>query len=152
MMTKRSEPPEKAVDWAIDLAYDSPCQKSKRGAVLFKGDVPVDGAFNGPPTGYECLGNQDCQDTCGKRCMHAEERLLVRSDYRWDFSEHDMLHVKIVDDQLVPSGDPSCWQCSRTMVDVGLAGMWLYHKDGWKRYEVRDFHDCTMFVCGIPMV
>ncbi len=146
-----NKPPEAAIDFAIECADQSPCQKSKRGAVLFMGDVPVGGAFNGPPTGYECRDNGSCRRVCAERCMHAEERVFIKAGRLIDLAVCEMVHVKIRDGLLMPSGNPSCWQCSRTIVDVGLAGMWLYHEEGWKRYTAKEFNDLTLFECGIAI-
>lgn len=146
-------PPQTCIDFAIETAEQSPCKKSKRGAVLFfsKVGIPIGGAFNGPPPGYECLGNLDCRQACAKRCMHAEERIFIKADPRIDMAQCEMLHVKVESGLLVSSGPPSCWQCSRTMVNVGLYGMWLFHKGGWKRYTAKEFNDLTLFECGITI-
>lgn len=42
------------------------------------------------------------------------------------------------------SPGPSCWQCSREIVDVGLDAMWLFHEDGWRRYPAEEFHRLTL--------
>jgi hypothetical protein len=47
------------------------------------------------------------------------------------------------------SGHPSCWQCSREILDAGLGGVWLYHAEGWRRYAAAEFHDITLDTCDI---
>jgi hypothetical protein len=62
----------------------------------------------------------------------------------------ELVHVKTVEGRVVPSGEPSCWQCSKTIVDVGLEAVWLYeNRDGtptptWNRYTADAFHDATL--------
>jgi hypothetical protein len=75
----------------------------------------------------------------------------------------DLVHVKVVDSQVVPGGGPSCWQCSRLVVEVGLRGVWLYEKHDedprmhgessrpawWHFYTAAEFHRVTLRTCGI---
>jgi hypothetical protein len=56
----------------------------------------------------------------------------------------DMLHVKTVDGELVPSGGPSCVQCSKLALAAGIAGVWLFHEDGWRRYGAVEFHELSL--------
>jgi ribosome modulation factor len=65
----------------------------------------------------------------------------------------DMLHVKTVGGELVPSGDPSCWQCSRAILaDKRIDGVWLFHADGWRRYNPIEFHEATLRARGLPVL
>lgn len=41
----------------------------------------------------------------------------------------DLVHVKVVNGELVAGGPPSCWQCSRTIYDALIGGVWLYERD-----------------------
>ena len=59
-------------------------------------------------------------------------------------ASYEMLHVQVVEDRIVPSGPPSCPQCSKLILESGIAGMWLLHDDGWKRYDAREFHELTL--------
>lgn len=68
----RTEPPEIAIAFATDIASQSPCEKSKRGAVLFVedsiGPMIINGAHNSPPANLPCLGTEACKIVCAKRC------------------------------------------------------------------------------------
>lgn len=52
-----------------------------------------------------------------------------------------MLHVKVVNKEIVPSGPPSCVECSKLALAAGIGFFWLYHDEGWKRYAMLDFHE-----------
>lgn len=131
-------PPENVVTEAIEAAMRSPCEKSKRGVVIFLADLTETGdgvgiasGYNGMPSGYTCDGSKVCRASCAKRCLHAEDRAIrnaiaANGDRR--LHEFEAVHVKVVDGQLVWGGGPSCWQCSRTVLDVGLKAFWLYER------------------------
>lgn len=92
-----------------------------------------------------------CRATNAKRCVHAEMR-AVREAGRGRGG--DIVHVKVVErGELVAGGGPSCWQCSREILDAGFRGVWLYEKssgfDCWRYYTAVDFHRATMLTCGI---
>lgn len=140
----KDEPPESAVLHAISIAKMSPCAKSKRGATVYEVDADgdlvciVNAAFNGPP-GFRafstCGGSDECRRDCGKICMHAEERAIVAinkdewqrfGDRGMHLQHLELVHVKVVNGSLVPGGGPSCWQCSRTVLDEQIGAVWLY--------------------------
>ena len=122
-------PPAWAIAAAERQAQRSPCTKSKRGVVLFMPD-PKAGitrppnvlgvGFNGPPPGFDCAHDEHC----GKLCVHAE----IRAMRGVTEPGLDMVHVKIgADGHVVAGGPPSCWQCSREIVDSGIvSNVWLY--------------------------
>jgi deoxycytidylate deaminase len=126
-------PPDWAIKIALSEARRSPCAKSKRGAVLFlddreTGSLLLGIGFNGPALG-SCDGSESCRTSCSKRCVHAEARAV-----RWAGRAGELVHVKIDErGELAPGGGPSCWQCSREILDAGCKGVWLYEKtpDGW---------------------
>ncbi len=62
----------------------------------------------------------------------------------------DMIHAKVVDGELVPSGGPSCWQCSKAILADGrIGGVWLFHNEGWRRYGATEFHRLTLKTCEL---
>ena len=134
---KRAQPPQHVVDFAIEVSQWSPCL-SKRGVVVFSGDDFLSHGHNYKPDGFLCDGTAQCKATCRHEAIHAEQHaLLFGPSYK---RGADMLHVKTVDGRLVPSGGPSCVQCSKLALASGIAGFWLFHDDGWRRYEMADFH------------
>lgn len=106
------------------------------------------GGFNHPAIG-ECDGSQWCQDVCRVRCLHAEQVALLKSPFSPGEKGVQMLHLKVVDGKGVPSGPPSCAECSKLIVGAGLEGMWLLHETPnrgpvWQFYPAREFHEQTL--------
>lgn len=141
------KPPTNVIDAAVRVAAFSPCAKSKRGAVVFYrpeqktepdrllvetwGSIHASG-FNGLPGRIQCDGSAECRRDCGKRCVHAEARAVreLGGSARHlgeKISALDIVHVKIgAAGTLEAGGGPSCWQCSREILDAGLGGVWLF--------------------------
>ncbi len=141
-------PPLGVIHAALVAARQSPCQKSKRGAMVFhpfKGFIGL-ASWNSRPDG-QCDGR--CQfigmdppepSVCSRMCLHAEARAIryaLTDGAIADLEENDgpaieiagceLVHVKVdAHGELVPSGGPSCWQCAKEIADVGLFGVWLY--------------------------
>ena len=140
-------PPEEILEEAIASANNSIC-RSKRGAVIFRlrkdqVDVLASSGWNHQPT-FLCDGSETCKSTCGKTAVHAEQSAILRMG-PWRWSPHfEILHVKTVDGLLVPSGPPSCLECSKLILEAGIEHVWLFHEDGWKRYGAGEFHQLTM--------
>jgi deoxycytidylate deaminase len=174
-------PPDFAIEHALMAARLSPCAKSKRGAAVFR-DSPVVASrpdrdpftiaevvdviavgMNGQPD-MRCSGDDACRAVCGRRCVHAEGRAIRHAVQvvaakvglvgLQPLRGWDLVHVKVVDGELVAGGGPSCWQCSREVLDVGLDAVWLFEErpspagDGswarmWIRYDAPAFHRVT---------
>lgn len=134
-------PPRYAVKAAIEASWKSPCQ-SKRGVAVFNRVDVIEVGHNHKAGGFSCDGSAACKAFCRIDAIHAEQHALLSRNGR--FNGADMLHVKTVDGALVPSGGPSCVQCSKLMLAGGVAGMWLYHADGWRRYDIIEFHRLSL--------
>lgn len=131
-------PPQHIIDAAIRAARRSPCAKSKRGVVVYvvSSGIDIASGYNGPPAGGACAGDAVCRAACGKLCVHAEMRAIRQAHIQLHRRELgigsmaacEAVHVKVDGPgmMLMPGGGPSCWQCSREVMDVGLAGFWLY--------------------------
>lgn len=149
-------PPKKdVVERALKAAAKSPCLKSRRGCValaIHEGrQVVIGEGFNGPPVGSGCDGSEECRATCNKRCVHAEVRAMNDAEVGHDMIfPYSLVHVKLGENGLLaPSGGPSCWQCSREVLDRGCQGVWLFHETGWAFYPAQAFHELTMRECGV---
>lgn len=160
-----TSPPRGAIIAALRAASQSPCVKSKRGVSIYDtetGLVLCDG-FNSQPSGVCDL---KCMANCNKLCMHAEQRAIMAAQpWMQSIPSCDGVHVKIMtiggaytdknyaddilENLLVPSGGPSCWQCSRLVLDSKLKGFWLFHDAGWRRYDAEEFHRLTLEACGL---
>jgi len=157
-----------ALKMAVMVARDSPCAKSKRGVIVFDRRWGLLAAGNNhPPEGFRCDGSDACREHCNKLCVHAEMDALselnremgIRSEYHALLTDEEriilkpeMLHVKVVDSEAVPSGHPSCWQCSRHIINFGIVAMWLLHEDGLRRYGPQEFHEHTLRNLQLPVI
>jgi hypothetical protein len=131
----RSTPPDFAIRAAVEAGKRSPCAKSKRGAAVFNPEDPDPFVFgvgwNAQPEPFACTGSEACRASCGKLCVHAEARAIRGLGSAIALARRlELVHAKVVDGGLVGGGGPSCWQCSREVLDVGLAGVWLYEDVG----------------------
>ena len=138
-----------AMPYAIAAANQSPC-RSKRGAVVFA-DRIISVGFNSPPPRFSCDGSEQCKATCRKTAVHAEQRAILNAP-RSELRGCSILHVKTVDGLLVPSGPPSCLECSKLILEAGIEYVWLFHEDGWRRYGAEEFHRLTLehHQIGVP--
>lgn len=188
-------PPGFAIAAAETAAAMSPCAKSRRGAAFYQathdmGDgtelarqTRVDG-YNGPPWVWSrdqsgdqpsremaCDASEACRRDCAKRCLHAEERaLLALATTRLLDNPSDLrlVHVKIgADGRVVPGKGPSCTDCSKKILDMGIGGIWLFEKqsglwyrDGklgdppgrWAYYPAEEFHAISSSATGLYQV
>lgn len=175
-------PPSYVIEAARQAAMRSPCEKSKRGVALFNresadrvasnwhgpaltpqaypiivNEVVVATGFNGQPPGFACSNTYACRRDCAKLCMHAEQRAIMAAGALDDLQQLELVHVKVVDGIAVPSGGPSCWQCSRLIVEVKLRGVWLFESGTrypeappeWRFYESSEFHRETLRSCDL---
>jgi len=142
----------RALEEAIKAAKRSPCSKSKRGVVLWCPEIycSLTLGWNHPPEPMFCDGSEACRESCGKLCVHAEADALINAQHNVD--GYSMLHVKVADGEAVPSGPPSCWQCSRLLLGAKIKKVWLLHEEGLKLYTARDFHEQTLKNCGLPAI
>lgn len=129
-------PPSHVIDAAIAASLASPCQ-SKRGVTIFHGDDIVSVGYNRQPIGETCDGSDTCKLTCGTRAIHAEQMAILRAGAR--ARDCELLHVKTVRGILAISGGPSCVQCGKFELEVGIKAVWLFHDAGWRRYAMHDY-------------
>ncbi len=177
-MTERFEhtgPTDHAIEVAVAAANRSPCQKSKRGVVIYSRQ-PREQIFAqgyNHPIGQECDGSETCRRECGRICLHAEQVTLLAIGDGYLPGPVELVHIKTVDGSPVPSGPPSCDQCSKLILAFGrIDYVWLLEtmtanewrkenalppiEDGgmhlistWKRYTAHDFHRETLKNCGL---
>ncbi len=148
------QPPPTIVEAAIRCASQSPC-RSQRGVVIWqpasdtRPGFMVASAHNAPPYPLTCDRSQRCRDHCRRAAVHAEQRALLAAGTA--ATDAELVHVKVVDGELVASGGPSCVECSKLALVAGIAHVWLYHADGWARYSALDFHRLSCAAQGIVL-
>lgn len=135
-----------ALSKAIEMSSYSLCGKSKRGVVIWNpfGNNWV-GGWNEPPDTFMCQEIDICEKYCGQLCVHAEQNALLKAGPHM-VAPLELLHVKTVDGKAVPSGKPSCLECSKLILAVGvnIKVVWLLHVGGLQAYGAREFHEETM--------
>lgn len=174
-----ASPPAFALDLALHAARRSPCQKSKRGAAVYRAyghsepghhvarpAGPGSWGFNGPPGGTDwadaslCDGSVSCRAHCGERCLHAEQRAIMylSGDDIIAMPVLRMVHVKVGrDGDLVPGKGPCCHRCASMLLDSGISGCWLYEERPelaalWVYYPARRFYDLAVATCCVYQV
>ncbi len=140
---------------AVEEARRSDCCKSKRGVVIadpHTGEILVT-AHNSKPPPLSCSGSAACRAECRRVAVHAEERALLRlARLRICPIGGVLLHVKVVDGELVGGGPPSCLQCSRLILEAEISTVWLYEVNtepgfagnAWVARSALQFHLDTM--------
>jgi deoxycytidylate deaminase len=147
----RSEYDEKwALNEAVEAAKHSKC-KSQRGVVIWhrpSGSRTI--GWNAPPLPFVCDGSDACKAQCSKTAVHAEQAALLSAlHFPIPMNQCEMLHVKIVNGLAVTSEKPSCWACSKLILQSGLKSMWLYQKEGLVEYSALEFHEQTLKNCDL---
>lgn len=192
MTALRAPPPDvlralAALEHLLGLGYTniSRCAKSKRACVVFDpltGNISGKG-WNEQPDGIPCDGSEECRRDCAKLCIHAEAMAITEAlcTVSANLQRHvpldglQLVHGKFVNGQLVEGGGPSCWQCSKQVLESGLDGVWLYidfHAERlkrvaaedpsgmrvlcdtylapqWRFYTAAAFHEETLKACGL---
>ncbi len=139
------------INLAVEEANNSPCAKSKRGAVVFDKDFNILGSgHNHPHRGSHCRPDH-CYGICRIFTVHAEEDAIdkVIAKYRQTYPEvlsgASILHIKSIEGRSSISGDPSCSRCSGVSIKHDLREFILLHENGFVAYTVREFHDLSLY-------
>ena len=136
---------ERWLDYALQEAKKSPCHESKRGVVIISENGNIIGTgFNRPPGDFECEP-QFCQPICADYAVHAE--LVAMHDALikgYSLKGATLYHARIKNNQIAPSGQPSCVDCSKQIYDWGLKAVILQHAEGIAMYEAREFHEKSL--------
>ncbi len=159
-MQQINNPPKFAIIAAIEAAKNSTCTKSRRGISIFSDHLLISIGTNSIAYG-KCTGDDICKQNCNKICTHAEINAIYNFYKNNVFSKHEkdvsILHVKINEDgNLETSKNPSCWQCSRYILQQGFKGVWLFEQINtndsnngeWKFYNSTEFHLQTLDNCN----
>lgn len=148
------EPNPTLVNAALHAANQSTCRKSQRGVAI----LPAAGALssivfesNGPPAPFVCDGSKRCVGFCRRLAVHAEQRALL-SMGRYLCEGAELVHVKTVKALPVPSGEPSCVECSKLILDARVGLVWLLRSVGWRAYTAEEFHALSLEHHNLPRI
>lgn len=133
-------------------ALAAPCAKDSRAAALVSpGGLLLTLANNGPPFGFRCTRDAACAATCGRGAVHAEMRALLGVELA-SRANADMFHLRVdATGEPQPSRSPRCVDCTKHMLDAGVAALWLWHgrDNGWKRYPMVEAHALSAAARGV---
>lgn len=131
---------------AIEQAKMSPCQKSQRGAVVFKDALILGRGFNTPILGRQCHP-EICRSVCTLYTIHAERNAyqdaIASTRSLSELSGASILHIKLENGIEQWSDDLSCIDCSRYLIRTNLKEFLLFTSMGWVGYPIREFHELT---------
>jgi deoxycytidylate deaminase len=139
-----------ALSKALEASLNSPC-KSKRGVVIWDREFGlISTGYNAPPNPKNCDCSDACKLNCSKTAVHAEQLAILNiKDTLSKYNNPEMLHVKSVDGKPVFSDKPSCHECSKLLLKVGIKYMWLYRAEGFTKYDSKEFHRQTLINCNL---
>ncbi len=162
-----------AISLAVEAAHQSPCQKSKRGAVAFSrrrmyqsGDTVgrvmtvFETGHNQPAQSLFCSGTDICKAACRHICDHAEAIAVSKWLAKHGSSPEgsamfDVVHIELrpneagdwepvaFDREGQPKG-PSCITCARDMLRAEARLVWLWGEEGWRWWYAQDFFRDTL--------
>lgn len=99
------------IEASVAEARKSPCQHSKRGVVIFKGERILGRGFNAPGSGRVCFG-EGCEELCSLYAIHAERNAVQDALSRgFDLSGASFVHSRIKDGKLSSSDKITCEDC-----------------------------------------
>jgi len=125
-------------------ARKSRCQKSQRGVVIVKGEDILGRACNNPPLELRCEPEK-CHDICNEYCIHAEDRAIHGAHAQGlDLKGSRLYHIKIKEGEVKPSRNPSCPNCSKWILESGIAEVVLKHEIGHGLYDAKEFHELSL--------
>ena len=146
------------IEVAIGQARRSPCQKSKRGVVIFKDGNILGTGFNEPVNPNNCIP-EICLSVCSLYTIHAERKALQNAlASGHELTAASVLHIKLSQAFFVPevgeviraeaSDDLSCDDCSgymqRLSQKMPLKEFILYQSRGYIAYGIEEFHNLTL--------
>ena len=135
---------EKYMAEAVQEALKSRCNKSKRGVVIVKDGQIIGRGQNNPPLDIECKPSY-CGPICGKYCVHGEQKAILDALGNGRGLEGSrMYHIKVKEGRAVNSGQPSCVDCSKLILEARIAEFVLKHDKGYGLYGAREFHELSL--------
>lgn len=136
----------------IKAAEQSTCKRSKCGAVIVseEGHFISDG-YNSMPCNEvndcfkdELPDNFKSDKTC---CVHAEQRAIMKGlkqSMEYHLKGSTLYFIRLdLNNNPMPAGDPYCTICSKLALDVGIKYFCLWHKEGWTKYDTKEYNELS---------
>ena len=125
-------------------ARKSRCQKSQRGVVIVNDGIILGRASNNPPLELLCEPEK-CHDICNEYCIHAEDRAIHEANAQGlDLKGSRLYHLKIKEGAVRSSRNPSCPNCSKWILESGIAEVVLKHEIRHSLYDAKEFHELSL--------
>jgi len=138
---------EEAVKWmevAVRTAENSPCRTDKRGVIIVKDGKLIGKGFNAPPIPFKCEPNY-CGDSCRVPAVHGEMNAIFdAANNSYDVKGARMYHAKVEKGILQDSRKPRCADCSKHVLQAGIAEFVLKHEEGFTVYDAEEFHRISL--------
>jgi len=118
---------------AEKIAQKAVCLKSQRGVVIVQNKHIIGQGYNAPPLGVEaCIECLSKKYNNKRMCsaIHAEQRAIqdaLQHGYLLDQGTV-MYHIKLENDEIKPSGKPSCFDCAKSILELGISEFVLMHE------------------------
>ena len=138
---------KKAQHWlddAVQEALKSRCEKSKRGVIIVKNNFVLGRGCNNPPADMPCVPDV-CKPVCGRYCVHAEQNAIIDAlNKGFYLKDSQMYHVRMKEGVVVDSREPCCIDCSKLVLQLGIAEFVMKTEVGMCAYGAQEFHDASL--------
>lgn len=138
---------------AANIAQQSLCKKSKRGAVIVRENEILGGGYNQATLfGYcnPCVRLEIRDNTQMEMCpeIHAEQMAIFNALNTIPKGESlngsRLYHIKTKEGIPVYSGSPTCTSCSKPIFFLGINEVVLSHKEGYAIYPSEEFNRLSL--------
>jgi deoxycytidylate deaminase len=137
---------------AAGVAKRSLCLRDKCGAIVVLSGKIVGRGYNAPPNddvalrkcGLDLVQSPKPKSdrTC---CVHAEWRAIIDAVHNAETLDGSTLFFTRVDanGNILRSGQPYCTACSRLALDNGVSFFALWHDDGIRIYDTKEYNELS---------
>ena len=138
---------------AGEEAKRSLCLEARCGSIIVLDDAIIGRGYNAPP--QDRIEERMCNSTYPEEqrkpkadrscCVHAEWRAITNALKSGTPLTGATLYFTRVNEEgeLLRSGEPYCTVCSRLALDTGINYFALWHEDGIKKYDTKEYNDLS---------
>lgn len=128
---------------AVNEALKSRCEQSQRGVIIVQNNVLIGRGCNNPPLEMACVP-ETCYKICAQYCVHAEQNAILNAADSHQLSGATMYHVRVKNHVVMPSKEPCCVECSKLVLQSGIAEFVMKTEQGVCRYAAQEFHELSL--------